>query len=343
MLAVIGSSVGGALAAYRPARDFLFTFPSINARLNAIGNPYLNKRNLYDLFIRGDVKSAVDAASSRNMPIEGIEMREVDLAILRSNASFVEDIMLAAPRSLRPFYKTFLMRYELVVVKQALKSLQAGEKVEIPEIGILTPQLLTEISTSVSPLDAANSYLSALGLPHIEGEGLWSICLNLDLEYLRHLVSVIEGMPRVLGKGPREFMMAMLDATLVRIAVALNMRSAPHVIGDLDIPEGEHVSRWMMHEIARDLSGLEHLRATPLERVIASADDPTRLDVILNTYLLDITSELHLRHFYTTGPGIRFLFGREMERRNLLTVFGSLASGMRWEEVEPLLILEVET
>ncbi len=107
--------------------QMLFTITSFaypNAKFNAIGNDYVKKHELEALIEARNFQDAVGILSTRNYPLkESKNVDDAEIMLENYNVKSLEDILQDIPEGLHPLVKAYMKKYEVGIIKRALKQL----------------------------------------------------------------------------------------------------------------------------------------------------------------------------------------------------------------------------
>ena len=106
--------------------QMLFTITSFaysNAKFNAMGNDYVEKRELEALIEARSFNDAVSILNTKKYPLKDVRTHEDAETLLDEyNIKSLEDILQDIPEGLHPLVKTYLKKYEVNIIKRLLKS-----------------------------------------------------------------------------------------------------------------------------------------------------------------------------------------------------------------------------
>jgi vacuolar-type H+-ATPase subunit C/Vma6 len=144
-----------------------FSYP--NARLKAMGNPYIRKRKLLDLIeLSGAQEAAMEISKEGyNLPqnIEKVGTEEAEQKLEIAQVEFLQKVMASNPQSIRPFLEAFLIKYDALQIKKAIRARQSGTsnddlKKKLIPVKEITQEIIDDILDTSTVDDVCNSVKS---------------------------------------------------------------------------------------------------------------------------------------------------------------------------------------
>jgi vacuolar-type H+-ATPase subunit C/Vma6 len=98
-----------------------FMYP--NAKLHAVGNEYVKSDELEALLESRRFADAVNVMSTKNYPVKDIKsINDAESVLDKYNIESIEHALIDCPQSLKPLLTAYLKKYEVSMIKRALKS-----------------------------------------------------------------------------------------------------------------------------------------------------------------------------------------------------------------------------
>jgi V/A-type H+-transporting ATPase subunit C len=324
VLAITASAVAWKVAPY-----CRFAYPT--AKVQAIGNPFVRERELYQLMESKSIESFKNALNSlRDYNVEGERAAEIQRSL---DEHFVKTMLMIrkdSPKKLKGFYDSYLRLIDSMAIKTALKSKILGKEIEfIPTILPETERLVERISSIEELVGFDEEVIDA-----INKKDLLALDTAIDRMYLRELKKV--RVPREARDARDEFVSRLLDIkNLKNLFRAKNLGYEREDYEKLFIEEGREIPRWKFMEIASSTAALEgtsyHIKD---EESIQSIENA------LDRFLLKAVEDISIKNFPLFGPLLRFMVAKEFEIRNLKIIVKGIEEGVEIERIKSLLILE---
>ncbi len=142
-------------------RFYLFGFVGLNARFIAIGNPFVNAKEIDEVIGTGSWENALERAGSKYWEIsQSADLAELDRRLEASETALVDDAFRGYPKQLSPYLGSELGRREVFHVKKVIAAIgtEAGA-IDVPLPGHIPEEVVEEIKTSETGEGAVRAYL----------------------------------------------------------------------------------------------------------------------------------------------------------------------------------------
>ncbi|MGA1821999.1 MAG: V-type ATPase subunit [Thermoplasmatota archaeon] len=351
-VAASAASVGSAAAVFGIRRLIqMGQFSYHNARISTIGNPYVTKEEVLPLL---DMDSPSDIVKSLHGDMavsdEIRSFQEIDSALIKalhqSTSSMVQD----TPAAVRPIVSSFVRKYEGDEVKRLLRMIGTRTEPMYP-VGTVNSDL--EISILNSPgipqaLEVLENHPLGVEIKKSLGQdeqSLKRIDMIIDSHVIGHFLDT-GPFPRYCRRGARALGDIISDrfniaAIIQGKAMGLDKEKIMGMLktrgGIIGLPTLEQ-----MVDSSSVKDAVSVLSGTHLERYLKDEADKgvTRMETALDRMLLDGSVGLSSSYSTNVGPTIRYLVSREMEMKNLRTVFRSAFSRWNKDKTRGLLVLQ---
>jgi V/A-type H+-transporting ATPase subunit C len=341
-----------------------FSYP--NARLKAMGNPYIRKRRLMELIETSGVGEAALEISKEgyNIPqnIEKMGMEEAERGLELAHIEALKKVLASDPQSLRPFLEAYLIKYDALQIKKALRARQKGisneelKKKLIP-VKEVDEKLIDEILDTSSVDDVCSAVKSTkfgelLIKTSSEHKGdIVVLDLALDKFYSGELRKSITRVDTSVRETVTLFVGKHADITNLKHLIRSKQQDLdPQTTEKYLVEGGRNLAPWKLKQMI-EVKGLSELvtelEGTPYLDVVKEAmqrysetKSIYSLEVALDGLLLETASQISSSALIGAGPTMKFLVAKEFEVRNLKAVLRGLYEGMPSESIMPLMIME---
>ncbi|MCU0798378.1 MAG: V-type ATPase subunit [Candidatus Thermoplasmatota archaeon] len=347
----IASVAGGTIFGLRwLIRHGQFSFH--NSRLTTIGNPLLAKDELQPL-IEAPTPEALSKLVQGDLTVQpsSTTLREMDRDLTSSFHAFLENLTRETPKAARPVLVPFIRRYESEELKRLIRRVGKGNEPLNP-VGLLTEELERHLLASkdlanfleVLEVHPSYSYVS----PELKGGDidLPAVDSALDKFSLDAFSSPI-GLSGSGRKGVSELHRVLCDRynlniILRSLATGLDRERTLEKL----LPDTGFLGRPLLETMAEASTRKEAvslLSGSYIEPFFKDLTDPRKgpdIEMALDRMLLSSSGSLAQRYWSTVGPTIRFLIARELELKNLRTLYVSKFGLWREERTRSMLIME---
>lgn len=322
-----------------------------NARLSTIGNPYVSKEEVLPLIDLKDPSSLVKSVQGDLALSEDVKtFREADRMLMANFHSSLNTLQKGSPRAVIPLVKAFMNLWEMEELKRLLRFVGKRSEPLYP-VGYLDVDLEKQflssanLSQAVELLEGHKVNKTILPLVKESGVGLEELDSVLDGFVLDSFFD-IEGLPLSCRKGAKALSHLLADRFNIQLMIRSKVNGwsreevLPHLFtrgGTIGLPLLEQ-----MADPSTIRESLSVLNGTHLETYFKDAIDkgPTAIEVALDQMILDASINLSHSFGMNVGPTIRFLISKEMELKNLRTLFQASFAGWEPERTRTALVLQ---
>lgn len=346
----VGAAAAGAgvAAKFMPSLVSMAGFTYPNAKFNAIGSPYIEKKGLAPL-VNSDTLDQFAGSVTGDFAVEGDTVGEVQRSIDHSLHRAVQMAQTDSPDNVASFYEAYLQKLDARPVKEAIKAVMRSEAVEEREVHT----------------DWATSLLQEL---HKADRGQLLDALSLHgMDEVRELVAD-RAAPTAVEYAVDRFLIDRLrtaelpkptrhtrDVFVKRLTDVMNLkaifRAKYYHVADVEamlFGEGRELAGWTLEhmlkidsipEIISLLEGTAYIDA--LRNAIPRYEEEgvPALEMALDGQLLDIVADLARDDSMGLGTGVRFVVEKEYEARNLKVIAKAVAEELPSEAVWDMVVM----
>lgn len=347
----LASLGGGSLFGLRwLVRHGQFSFH--NSRLTTLGNPLLRREELQPLLDAG-TPEALSRLVQGDLSVQpaSTTIAAIDRDLTLSFHSSMENLARETPKAARPVLAPFMRRYEAEELKRLVRRIGRSSDPLHP-LGQLTEDLerhllaCKDVQSAIEVLEVHPSYTYIS--EHLKSGNLDLSAMDSSLDrFSLDAFSSVKGLSMGGRKGMTELHRVLCDRynlnVIVRSLTSGLEREAS--LGNL-LPGSGLLGRPLLESMAEAGSrkeALSLLAGTYMEPFFKDLSDGRKgpeVETAMDRLLLSCADSLAGRYWSTVGPSIRFILGREIELRNLRTLFVSKFG--RWSEdrTRSLLVME---
>jgi len=341
-----------------------FAYP--NARLRAMGNPYVTKRRINELVEMAGAQEVAQeiVKEGYNVPlnVETVGMEEAESELEAAQIRFLKKVLASSPVSLKPFMEAFLIKYDAAQVKKALRAKQNGmspdelRKKLIPVKAVDQEVLdaLVETTTIDEVCNAVKNTRFGETLIKTASEhrgDIVALDLALDKFFFTQLKRAITRVDTSVRETVTIFVGKYIDITNIKHVIrAKHQGIDTSKTEEFLVPGGRILADWKLSqmveakgvsELVTELEGTPYIE--PMREAMQRYQEEKSLFVFESTFdhtLLSAARELESSALIVAGPTIKFIIAKEFEIRNLKAVLRGMCENMPAEDILPLLIVE---
>jgi V/A-type H+-transporting ATPase subunit C len=341
-----------------------FSYP--NARLRAMGNPFVKKQKLSELM---ELSSAGEAAveiskEGYKLPpnIEKVGIDEAERELELAHIDFLKKVLNSDPQSIRPFMEAFLIKYDAAQVKKAIRARKNGTSNEelkkklipVKEIdeemidNILDANTVDEVCNAVKTTKFGDTLIKTSS----EHKGdIVALDLALDQFFSKELRLTITRVDTPVRETVTLFVGKYADITNIKHIIRSKQQGLDTALTERFLVDGgRNLASWKLRSMI-ELKGAQEmvteLEGTPyLETMREAMVDFTEtksiyaLEAAFDKLLLQIAQEISSSSLIAAGPTIKFIVAKEFEIRNLKAVLRGLHEKLSPEKIMPMLVME---
>ena len=359
---IISSIIIGVFAAIiRPFSTYVaFAYP--NAKFEAIGNPFINEKELNRIIDSKNLSDFKDTLnSSKDYNISGDCVYEIQKSLDDNFIGTIEMMKKDSSKKMKGFYEIYTKKLDIYLIKNAVK-----HKIDDKEINedIINQAVLPETRDTIKRITESEKQ----NLPNIlknygfEKEVIDIITeekidfMRFDTAIDKNIIELIKRVkvPYNCDKAKQRFVNHLTDIINVKnVLRAKQLNYDTDSIKKLILGEGQEIAPWKLKEISEietvpqvisSLEGTSYYDA--LKNVIEEYDKERSVQILENAldgHLLKVVRDISTQNFVTIGPTFRFIISKEFEIKNLKIIVKSIGEEINSDIIKPLLIREAST
>jgi V/A-type H+-transporting ATPase subunit C len=363
------------------SRPFLtqiaFSYP--NAKFEAIGNPFIDEKELGNLVASKDLDAFKETLNSlKDYNVVGDDTFSIQKSL---DAHFYETIEMMrkdSPKKMQGFYDIYLEKIDVYLIKNMLKKLILVEpEKEVERVilrtyyGVPTPVDVKDVEIESAFLPSTKELLGRLKdadreeLPNIlalygfEKEEIETILgdktdsITIDMTVDKHVIERFKKveMPYNCEQAKQRYLGHMVDILNIKnILRAKQLGYDAKTCKKLFMGDGQEIAGWKFNElveyesVSQVISALEgtsyfNVLKDSIERYNEERSVQV-LENVLDGFLLKIIKDISLQYYLHLGPTLRFLVSKEFEIRNLKVIAKGIAEGLPSDVIKNFLITE---
>jgi V/A-type H+-transporting ATPase subunit C len=341
-----------------------FSYP--NARLRAMGNPFVKKRKITELLEMSSVGEAALEISKEGYTIpqniEKIGLEEAERQLDMAHIEFLKKVLASDPQSIRPFLEAILIKYDALQVKKALRAKKSGlpneelRKKLVP-VKEITQEIIDDLIDTNTVDDVCNAVKSTkFGETLIKAssehkDNIVALDLALDKFFSNELRLAITRVDTPIRETVTLFVGKYSDISNIMHIIRSKQQGFDTATTEAFLLEGGRIlAPWKLRQMI-EVKGLQELVSeledTPYSKTMreamqnyADTKSIYALEVAFDSLLLHTAQELSSNALIAAGPTIKFIIAKEFEIRNLKAVLRGLYEGLSAERIMPMLIME---
>jgi vacuolar-type H+-ATPase subunit C/Vma6 len=354
------------IQSYRTKGFFLISkFVYINAKLSAMGSPFLEEHNLDELMgLRSlsDFKSALNSHKDYNL--RGENARDIQQELEKIFLAFMDLLHDESPKQLGQFWDAWIERIEVEKIKRDIFLLMSGEK--LTERELRTEKLkkleLDLIHFQESGFQEKENEERIEELGRVLGEHHFpdEVCslfmekpfnrIKFESSLEKHAMDQVLNapLPGKFSKLRRKFVLQMKDMLNLKVMVrAKELKFSPEFIKELLVGDGWELAGWKLDRIGEG-KGIEEtislLEGTSWAKPLRNAfplyleEGAFSLELALDRAFMERARDLSIEDSLGMGPGLRFAVEKERENQNLRVICKAIETGLKPEKIRKLLV-----
>jgi V/A-type H+-transporting ATPase subunit C len=351
--------IAGAVAVISRSFSTYVKFVYPNAKFEAMGNPFLNEKNLTSIIESkslGDFKESLN--SSKDYNVSGETTFEVQQSLDNNLIKAVEMMQNDSSKKMNEFYKVYLQKVDLYLIKKELKNKITNNTVEEKSVSqallLETKKFLTDLSETEK--ENITSVIKNYGF----SDEIIDLVSKEDIDFLifnnmfdKFMINLFEQLkvPYKCENGKKRFIKTMIDAINIKnVSRCKQLGYDKETCMKIFLGEGQEIAKWKYEELS-DMDGVSQvisgLEGTSYYNILKdSIEDYNKeksvqvLENALDSLFLKLVKDISIENYSTIGPTIRFLVSKEFEVQNLKIIAKGIGEGISSELMKPLLVKE---
>ncbi|MBN2600157.1 MAG: V-type ATPase subunit [Candidatus Thermoplasmatota archaeon] len=334
-----------------------FIYP--NAKYEAIGNPFIQEKELNVLVENPDLNTFKDRLNVlRDYHVEGQTASSIQHSLDQNFLDTVTMMRKDSSKTLRAFYDLYLQKIDFYLVKNRIKQVLRGNNKRRPLESALLPQtkeflgrLQDTSKENLPPLLASYGFTEEL-LREITNES--PDFLRLDVLFDKQFVGQLKELkvPQKCETAKQDFIKNMIDMLTIKHLLRAKQLSSPlEACKTLFLGEGKQISQWRFDQMADGadvsqvitaLDGTSYYPALSSKMEQYTKEKSVQVfETIIEGVFLQRIREISLQNYLTFGPSLRFLVSKEFEIKNLKAIAKGLAENLSADMITEYLVKEV--
>jgi len=334
-----------------------FTYP--NAKLRAIGNPYVKIEEINRLIESTSLNEILSKLRDKDydLPkeIESGDLTDIERKLEENQVSSIKKAYKSVPSEVKPFMNKWLMRYDIKMVKRAIKGKSRGVEGEklaerlIP-VKEIDEEKIEDIKSARDKGELISIFSDTRFGKVIQGMEDEDDYFKLDIKLDKFLFEELKRAVRKIGSEEktsiRFFFGNYTDIlNLKTIIRGLKEGMDEEILKEALLPSGRELEEWKLNNMIESGSieeALVELEGTSYDDLkdVGSEDTQFAIEKLLDKKLLKLVSEIYSRKILTIGPLLKYLVAKDMELRNLKIVLRGKVEGLDTDKIKDMLVME---
>jgi len=330
-----------------------FAYP--NARLKAIGNPFINKEQLLELLDSRNVSEVLSKVEAEGYKIEN---EDVEFSLSTILITEMKNLIHSVPEGIMPLFDAYLTKLDVNQLKSIIRMKSSGVgKDEILRKVLPVKNLTSELISELADAKDVETIISMLKETELNDAFKTETYEPVELE--RMLDKYVYEKLRAstlkvdVDVAPCVSVFVGRYADIMNLKILIRSRKMgyePGVIESFLLGKGRELAEWKLHEITLATNIQEIISETegttyaqPLKEALPEYEKTGSvypLEAALDRELLKTVSSLSVEYGLTAGIPIRFAVAKEYEVRNINAILKGAAEGLTSEKIKPMLIAE---
>jgi vacuolar-type H+-ATPase subunit C/Vma6 len=336
--------------------SIIFAYP--NAKYEAIGNPYINEKNLNNLVDSKNLTEFKDTLNSlKDYNVIGEDIYTIQKSLDDNFLQTIKMMQKDNSKKMKQFFLTYLGKKDVYLIKNELKKIVMGKQNETDiEIAILprTKKILNKLKESdkenlIVVLKSYGFENDLIETIQKEPVDLLKIDIILDMYILNQFKKV--KVPYNCEKAKQGFIKRILDIQNIK-----NVLRAKQLGYDLNsckklyLGEGQEIAPWKFNEISdldkpsqiiTALEGTSYFTVLKDSIELYNRENSVQvLENVLDGLFIKQIKDISLKNYLNLGPTLRFLVSKEFEITNLKIIAKGIGEKLSVDFIRNSLIQE---
>ena len=336
---------------------FKFVYP--NAKFEAIGNPFLEEKEINKIVDSKDLTNFKESIKkSTNYDIDGNTIFEIQRSLDKHFFQTVEMMRKDSSKKMNDFFDLYIEKFDIFLIKNIIKKILNDEKVDQKIIDDAlkqnTKKLLfrlidskkEEIPVILKDYGFKKEILNVFSKEKVD-------FLALDTAFDKNFINRFKDLrvPRKCGKAKLKFVCYLTDITNIKnILRAKQIGYSKEICNSLLLGGGQELADWRYKQMCESNSIVEvvsSLEATSYYNILKELLDFYNkeksiqiLENALDIQFLKIVKDLSVENYITIGPTLRFIVSKEFEIKNLKIIAKGLGENLPTDLIKKFVITE---
>jgi V/A-type H+-transporting ATPase subunit C len=335
----------------------MFAYPS--AKFEAIGNPYINEKDLSNIVESKNLNEFKETLnSSKDYNVVGDDTYSVQKSLDDNFLLTIDMMKKDSSKKMNDFYNTYLEKIDIYLIKNELKKLILAKTEEVDIDSAILPstkEFLTKLKESGKENlpELLKSYGFEKELIEVilkENPDLMKIDVIID----RHIINKLEqvGVPHKCEGAKQSYIRRALDIFNIKnILRAKQLGYDANTCKMLFLGEGREIAPWKFNEIAElekppqvisALEGTSYFDVLKDSIELYNKEGSVQvLETVLDGLYIKLIKDISINNYLNLGPTLRFLVSKEFEIKNLKMIAKGIGENLSKEFIKGSLIMEV--
>ena len=342
----------------RPFSTYIkFVYP--NAKFEAIGNPYIQAKELDNLTESKNLTSFKEILnSSKDYNILGEKTENIQQSLDENFVKTIKMMKEDSSKKMNYFFDIYLQKSDISLIKSIIISKIQNQEVD--------EKILDEVVTDKNKTIINKLYNSdkkeipvilkkfgfnenIIKITKMEKPDLLQLDKELNKSFINELKNI--KVPYKCNQGKQRFVKILTDINNVKnVLRAKELNYEKSIFQHLFISEGLEIPLWKFKDLAESDSVsqiINNLEGTsyyePLKNVIEDYNKERSvqvLEIALDNYYLKCIRDISNQNYTNIGPTIRYLVSKEFEIRNLKIITKGISEELNKEYIKKYLVME---
>lgn len=327
--------IGAITIIWRPFNIYV-QFAYINAKVEAIGNPFLTEKELNRLIELKNITEFKDTLNTnKDYDIIGNNSNEIHMSLDDNFKKTIEQSKNDSSKKIKELFNIFYEKIDFynikIIIKNKLRNVSINE-IELENINLQkTKRLISEI------IDSEIEKIPEILIKYGFDEEISNVNFTNDVDFIlldnimdRYIINQFKNVkvPSKCINGKKDFVNRMSDIKNIKnILRAKNLGYDEKNCNKLFLGDGQEISSWKYKELSQNedvyqiISNMEgvsyyNILKDSIEKF--NQEKSTQIfEKLLDEYYLNNLKEISIQNYVHIGPILRFLISKEYEIMNL--------------------------
>ena len=336
---------------------FKFVYP--NAKFEAIGNPFLEEKEINKIADSKDLTNFKESIKkSINYEIEGNSIAEIQRSLDKHFIQTIEMMRKDSSKKMGDFFDLYIEKLDIFLIKNIIKKTLNDEKIDQKIIDNVINQNTKKLLFRI--IDSKKEEIPSILKNYGYKEDILNIIsadkvdfLELDMIFDKNFIKKFKELkvPRKCEKAKQKFVGYLIDITNIKnILRAKQIGYNKEICNNLFLGEGQELAEWRFKQMCESNSVAEIvsvLGGTSYYNILKDFLDYYNkeksvqiLENALDIQFIKLVKELSVENYITIGPTFRFIVSKEFEVKNLKIIAKGLGEGLQSDLIKKFVIME---
>jgi len=331
-------------------------FAYINAKVEAIGNPFLIEKDLNLLIECKNINEFKDTLNSnKDFSIDGNNSNEIHISLDNNYIMTLNQTKKDSSKKIKDFYNILYEKHDLYYLKIILKNKLKNETINFNQENITNKKINQLIEQIIeADKDKISEILIKYGFNNkikeiIQKDKIDYIILDNLLERYIFNKFLDLKLPSKCMNAKQDYLLRLIDIkNLKNILRAKNLNYNEAYSNNLFLGEGKEISEWKFKELSQlndvyqilnGIEGTSYYNFLKDSIELYNKVKSTQIfEKLLDEFYLERLKEISIQNYTNIGPILRFLISKEYEIMNLKIISKGIEEKINSEIISNLLI-----